>query len=90
LLKNLKAIFDYNYKTEINFSDSDIQQFMEEIFNKPGATEFLTPGEIIRDFLNILNIIRQNPNVDKKKLIGELVISDERPNEGSLDSVEEL
>ena len=90
LLKNLKTIFDYNYKTEINFSDSDIQQFMEEIFNKPGATEFLTPGEIIRDFLNILNIIRQNPNVDKKKLIGELVISDERPNEGSLDSVEEL
>jgi len=90
LLKNLKTIFDYNYKTEINFSDSDIQQFMEEIFNKPGATEFLTPGEIIRDFLNILNIIRQNPNVDKKKLIGELVISDERPNEGALDNVEEL
>lgn len=90
LLKKLKAIFDFNYKTEINISDNDIQQFMEEIFNKPGASEFLTPREVIRDFLNILNIIRQNPNVDKKKLFGELEISDERPNEVSLDSIEEL
>jgi len=90
LLKKLKAIFDFNYKTEIKIQDSDIQQFMEELFNKPGASEFLTPREVIRDFLNILNIIRQNPMVDKNKLFGELEISDERPNEVSLDSIEEL
>lgn len=90
LLKKLKAIFDYNYKTEIGISDTDIHQFMEEIFNKPGASEFLTPREVIRDFLNILNILRQNPSLDKNKLFGELEISDERPNEVSLDSIEEL
>lgn len=90
LLKKLKSIFDYNYKTEINISDFDIQKFMEELFNRPGASEFLTPREVIRDFLNILNIIRQNPTVDKNKLIGELEVSDERPNEVSLDSIEEL
>jgi hypothetical protein len=90
LLKNLKAIFDYNYKTELSINDDDIQQFMEELFNKPGASEFLTPREVIRDFLNILNIIRQNPTVDKNKLFGELEISDERPVEFSLDSIEEL
>jgi hypothetical protein len=90
LLKNLKAIFDYNYKTELSITDDDIQQFMEELFNKPGASEFLTPREVIRDFLNILNIIRQNPTVDKIKLFGELEISDERPVEFSLDSIEEL
>lgn len=90
LLKNLKAIFDYNYKTESSINDFDIQQFMEELYNKPGALEFLTPREVIRDFLNILNIIRQNPTVDKTKLFGELEISDERPTEFSLDSIEEL
>jgi hypothetical protein len=91
LLKKLKLIFDYNYKTEIDISDNDIQQFMEEIFNKPGASEFLTPREVIRDFLNILNIIRQNPKVDKNILFGEIEISDERPDELSLiDSIEEL
>jgi len=91
LLKKLKAIFDFNYKTEISINDSDIQQFMEELFNKPGASEFLTPREVIRDFLNILNIIRQNPDVDKNKLFGEIEIEDERPGEISLmDSIEEL
>lgn len=90
LLKKLKAIFDYNYKTELFVSDEDIQQFMEELFNKPGASEFLTPREVIRDFLNILNIIRQNPTVDKNKLFGELEVSDERPAEFSIDLIEEL
>ncbi|HEX8516989.1 MAG TPA: ATP-binding protein [Bacteroidia bacterium] len=90
LLKKLKAIFDYNYKTEISISDKEIHQFMEELFNKPGASEFLTPREVIRDFLNILNIIRQNPTVDKNKLFGEMEVADERPKEVSLDSIEEL
>lgn len=90
LLKKLKAIFDYNYKVETNISDDDIQNFMEEMFNKPGASEFLTPREVIRDFLNILNIIRQNPNLDKGKLFGDIEISDERPDTILMDSIEEL
>lgn len=91
LLKKLKLIFDFNYKTEIDLSDEEISAFMEEMFNKPGATEFLTPREVIRDFLNIINIIRQNPTVDKKQLFGDLEISDERPNDlAILDTIEEL
>lgn len=90
LLKKLKAVFEFNYKVEIGITDNDIQVFMEEMFNKPGASEFLTPREVIRDFLNILNIIRQNPQVDKKKLFSDIEITDERPAEVSLDSIEEL
>lgn len=90
LLIKLKEIFDYNYHIVIDISESDIQLFMEEMFNKPGASEFLTPREVIRDFLNIMNILRQNPNVDKKQLLGELEISDERPQAVLLDNIEEL
>ncbi|AZI22535.1 biotin carboxylase [Chryseobacterium taklimakanense] len=91
LLKKLKMIFDYNYKSDINISDEDISAFMEEMFNKPGASEFLTPREVIRDFLNILNILRQNPEVDKKKMFGEIEIEDERPNDlAILDTIEEI
>jgi hypothetical protein len=90
LLKKLKLIFDFNYKTEISISDEEIQFFMEEMYNKPGASEFLTPREVIRDFLNILNILRQNSSIDKAKLFGEMEIADERPNEVLLDNIEEL
>jgi len=90
LLKKLREIFNFNYKVNIDISDDDIITFMEEIFNKPGASEFLTPREVIRDFLNIMNILRQNPHVDKARLIGDIEISDERPKDDLLDSIEEL
>ncbi len=90
LLKKLKAIFDFNYKTVLNISDDEIHHFMEELFNKPGAAEFLTPREVIRDFLNALNIIRQNPTIDKNKLFGDIELKDERKEQFSLDSIEEL
>ncbi|HPI20185.1 MAG TPA: ATP-binding protein [Candidatus Kapabacteria bacterium] len=90
LLKMLKEIFDINYNVNIDITEDDIQLFMEEMFNKPGADEFLTPREVIRDFLNILSILRQNPGADKSVLISEIEISDERPDESVLDSIEEF
>ncbi|WP_242919717.1 ATP-binding protein [Pontibacter liquoris] len=87
LLKKLKAIFDFNYKTQLDITDEEIHQFMEEMFNKPGASEFLTPREVIRDFLNILSIIRQNPSIDKQHLFGDIEIHDERPDESAVDSL---
>jgi len=90
LLKNLKNIFDTNFGVNVNITEADIQRFMEEMFNKPGASEFLTPREVIRDFLNILSILRQNPQADKKTLISDIEISDERPETSLVDGIEEL
>ncbi|MDR3007205.1 MAG: ATP-binding protein [Sphingobacterium sp.] len=90
LLKKLKEVFEFHYKLEIDISDSEIQNFMEEIYNKPGASEFLTPREVIRDFLNILSILRQNPELDKATLFSDIQIKDERPVDVLLDSIEEL
>ncbi|WP_312364283.1 ATP-binding protein [Sphingobacterium sp.] len=90
LLKKLKEVFEFHYKLEIDISDSEIQNFMEEIYNKPGASEFLTPREVIRDFLNILSILRQNPELDKATLFSDIQIKDERPVDILLDSIEEL
>jgi hypothetical protein len=63
---------------------------MEVLFNKPGADEFLTPREVIRDFLNILNILRQNPNINFVSLLGDIEIVDERPNDVIVDNIEEI
>ena len=90
LLKKLKSIFELNYNININFSENEIKMFMEEIYNKPGADEFLTPREVIRDFLNILNLIRQNPEVDKIKLFGNLIIKNEKPKELTENNMNEI
>jgi hypothetical protein len=90
LLEKLKEIFDLNYGVNIDITCDDIQMFMEEMFNKPGADEFLTPREVIRDFINILSLLRQNPGADKRSLISSIEISDERPAEILVDGIEEL
>lgn len=90
LLRKLKEIFDFRHQTQIDVSDADIHAFMEEMFNKPGASVFLTPREVNRGFLNILNMLLQHPQLNKKKLFGELEIKDERPDTVSLDTIEEL
>ena len=87
LLQKLKEIFDFNYKTQLDVSEADIQAFMEEMFNKPGASEFLTPREVIRGFLNILSLLRQNPGLDKQKLFGDIQIRDERPHESTVNTL---
>jgi len=90
LLKKLKEIYDFNYETKIEIGDNDIQMYMEDMFNKPGADEFLTPREVIRDFLNILSLLRQNPSADKSNLISDISIKDERPKELDIDSIQEF
>ena len=35
---------------------------MEGKLNLPGADEFLTPRAVIKDYIEILDLIRQNPN----------------------------
>ena len=90
LLKQLKKIYDFNYGTKIEIGDKDIRMYMEDMFNKPGADEFLTPREVIRGFLNILSLLRQNPSADKSNLISEINIKDERPKELDMDSIQEF
>ena len=86
LLHNLKEIFDLNYHVNINFSDEDIKTYMEELYNRPEAGEFLTPRAVIRDFLNILNILRQNPQANKADLFEKISIIDEQKIESEADT----
>jgi hypothetical protein len=37
---------------------------MELVFASPGAEEFVTPREITRDFLGLLNILKDDPGLD--------------------------
>lgn len=69
LLKNLREIFKIRHNCDISISDEDVVKFMEEIYNRPGAKDFLLPRDVIREFLNILNTLRQNPQLSFASLM---------------------
>lgn len=69
LLDNLINVYNVNYKESISMTEDEIILYMEGQLNRPGADEFLTPRAVIKDFLEILDLKRQNPSNDIKEII---------------------
>ena len=53
-------------------TDEQIERFLENALSKAGAEELITPREIIRDYLTLLNILRDNPGADFEELIAKV------------------
>jgi hypothetical protein len=69
LLHRLVDIHATHYNYNKTLKPSDLQEFMQEVVNRLGADKFLTPREVVRDFISILNILQQNPNISFRELI---------------------
>jgi hypothetical protein len=79
LLTKLQAIFEAHYQTKSPITDANVRSFMEEMFNKPGADLYLTPRQVIREYLNLLSILRENPEVDKSTFMKSIEIEKQQP-----------
>ena len=53
-------------------TDDEISEFMKQALSRTGADEMITPREIIRDYLTLLNILRDNKDASFAELIGKL------------------
>ena len=56
----------------VPLSDGEIEKFMNASLSKAGSEEMITPREIIRDFLTLLNILKDNPEASFDVLMGKL------------------
>lgn len=71
LLENLVNVYNVHYKESIEIAESEIITYMEGQLNRPGADEFLTPRAVIKDFIEILDLKRQNPSEEIIDIISE-------------------
>jgi hypothetical protein len=69
LLKRMTELFYQYYSCNLNVSDENIADFLKVNLQKAGADSMITPREMIRDYMTVLNILLQNPDVDFAKLI---------------------
>ncbi len=61
--------------TTPSVTDSEIEMFMNIALSKAGAEEMITPREIIRDFLTLLNILKDNKEATFDSLIKNVTFS---------------
>ena len=70
LLKRLRDIHAANFDYTPHITDDEMKAFITKLYQRPGAADNLTAGELTREFLAALNILYQNPNFDKQEIFG--------------------
>jgi hypothetical protein len=69
LLERLRDIHASHYGYEPVLGNRELSAFIDLAFSTPGAAEFITPREITRDFLGLLNILNEENGVDFDTLV---------------------
>jgi hypothetical protein len=69
LLERLADIHAQHYGYQSWIGAEELRTFMELALSSPGAEEFITPREITRDFLGLLNILKDEQDADFYELV---------------------
>lgn len=69
LLQRLVAIHATHYNYKPAFKASELEEFLSAIAGRLGADVLLTPGEIVREFIAVLNALHQNPKLSLSQLV---------------------
>lgn len=69
LLQRLADVHAVHYKYKKTLTAAQLKEFMGDVVNRLGAKDLLTPREVVRDFISILNILQQNPQVTFKEVV---------------------
>ena len=64
LIVRVTALYAQCYGQEPRISDADRIRFLEVCLSRTGAESLMTPREILRDYMTVLNILMQNPEID--------------------------
>ena len=69
LLQRLTDVHATHYKNKKTLTPAQLQEFTQEVTSRLGAKELLTPREVVRDFIEVLNLLQQNPDISFSQLI---------------------
>ncbi len=78
----------YNYQPKLE--NEDILAFLQVALDKMGANEMITPREVTRDFLNILDLMFTDPEAKFTDLIGLKMENENAASENEEDSFFDL
>lgn len=85
LLERLVEIHGEHFKYKHSIEQEEIISFLNIVNSKLGANKFLTPREVTRDFIGVLNILQQNPEKNFYELINrddfKITIEKEDPDQ---------
>lgn len=70
LVEKLRDIHAQLYKYSPTMGHDELLYFLTVEYNRVGAETHITPREIIRDFIELVNILHQNPDKNVAEILG--------------------
>lgn len=92
LLQKLRHIHAHHYRYTTTITDSDIKQFMEVVTERVGSMQQLTPREITRDFIAVMEMMRRDSALTFLDIVHQrdFVISHQQANPEELTPQNEI
>ena len=75
LIARITNLHAQNYNWTPRVTDEDMASFLKICLERAGADTLITPREIIRDYMTVLNILFQNPETTFSDVVGSGVVS---------------
>ena len=79
LIEKLADIHAGYFEHQRSLTEDDLVSFLQIEFGRVGSDSHLTPREVIRDFIELLDIVYQNPDASVSSLLGSRDFSFAKP-----------
>lgn len=79
LIEKLAYIHAGYFDYQRSLTEDDLVSFLQIEFGRVGSDSHLTPREVIRDFIELLDIVYQNPDASVSSLLGSRDFSFAKP-----------
>lgn len=73
LIRRITILYMQNYAINSLISDEEMLQFLQVCLDRAGADSMITPREMLRDYMTLLNILMQNPDAQFTDVVGKTV-----------------
>lgn len=73
LITRLTQLYSQNYNWTPRITGEEMVSFLNVCLERAGADSMITPREMLRDYMTVLNILMQNPDVSFSDIVGSAV-----------------
>ena len=90
LLKRMTDLFCQYHACDPRITDEQVATFLQTNLQRVGSEAMVTPREIIRDYMTVLNILLQNPEVSFDDIIKNKEQNGPKENENTVNATRKI
>ena len=89
LISRITKLYAVNYGKEPRINEEQMVSFLNSSLSRAGADSMITPREMLRDYMTVLNILMQNEKVTFEQIMARGVGGEEKKEEDEKPSADE-